>query len=150
MLWPEEFVDTGQIVEDSHVVGHDDSQAVSFGKCLSKVFTVALDGERYRCRVEAIGTVADLAPATTSTEWENLPKGIEKQIQTALVQILFQDLGISEWEAARHPGLDAVRGCCTEFSEFLNEQFGDVCQCLGSSHGVPSDYSSTKHFTSAL
>src|SRR6266849_1386503 len=126
MRWSEEFVDTREVVEDSNVVGHDDRQAVSFGECLSKVFAMALNCKRYGRRIESIRAVAHRAPAPAGAERKNLPKAIKQQIQTALVQMPLQHLRVSEWQGAGHPGSKAVSRGCSEISEFLSQQFGNV------------------------
>src|SRR5437762_651824 len=117
MRRPKELIDTREIVEDSHVVSNDDSQSSRIGECTPKIFAVALNRDRYCCRIDTIRAVAHPAAATTGTEWKNLPKGIKQQIQAVLVQMLLQELWIGERDGSRHPRSKAVRRRCTELSE---------------------------------
>ena len=66
------------VLEASHIIGHDDAQRLHAGKALLQVFAVSLNGGAERPQVHAVRSDTDGAAPPARAEGKNLIEAIEQ------------------------------------------------------------------------
>src|SRR6185436_16220160 len=103
MLTAQEPVYARDVLENTHVVGHHDSEVCAFRKRFAKIVTMSLNGHGNRRGIQPIRTISDAPTPSSSPERQHLPEGVEQQVQVLIVQMPGKNLRISIRNRARQP-----------------------------------------------